>query len=280
MNWAHPHSTDGSQDSGHHAASSDGLVSPPLGLFTLLECLRMGVEASALLMASGLLASTPRGDGHLVLVLPGFATDDRATLFLRAFLAARGFDARSWDLGPNFDHHTVGAGGERIAQSIRKLREESGRRISLIGWSLGGVIAREAARRSPEAIRQVVTLGSAFAGDPRANSLRLLYELLCGSKVDSPATIERFAAGHHPLPVPSTAVYSKSDGIAAWKNCRALANNITENVEVHASHFGMVVNPAVFYIVADRLAQREGEWAPFDRSGIFSLLYPGEAAPN
>jgi hypothetical protein len=101
--------------------------------------------------------------------------------------------------------------------------------------------------------------------------------MLSGSAVDSPAALERLAAGSQPLPVPSTAVFSKTDGIAAWQNCRGLTDKFTENVEVHSSHFGMVVNPAVFHIVADRLAQAEGEWSPFNRGGAFTLLYPAEA---
>lgn len=251
-------------------------IDRPSALLTLLEGLRFGLEATSLLLCYGVLAGSPRGDSHAVLVLPGFATDDRATLLLRLFLRSLGYDVRSWDLGWNLDHRTVGLKGERLSQRIHAIREETGRPISLVGWSLGGVIAREAARRHPEDIRQVVTMGSPFGGDPTANSIRDLYEMLSGNRVDSPAALLRFAAGAEPLPVPSTAIFSRSDGIAAWENCRAEIDAITENVEVHSSHLGMVANAAVFHIVADRLAQPEGAWRPFERDGAFEMFLPDE----
>lgn len=248
---------------------------PPL-LLTMLEGLRGGMEAAALLMVSGILAGAPRGDGHTVLVLPGFATDDSITLPLRIFLASRGYDVQPLDLGWNLDHHTVGVGGEHLARRIKQLRERSGTPVSLVGWSLGGVLAREMARRTPEDVRQVITLGSPFSGNPRATSVRALYELLTGVRIDSPAALARVATGRQPLPIPSTAIFSKSDGIAAWENCCSMTDSITENIEVHASHVGMVANPTVYHIIADRLAQPAGEWRPFSRKGPFSIVYPGE----
>ena len=266
-----PWGTGGSSRNG--SADAQPIARPPT-LLTMLEGLRLGLEASTLALSSGLLLASPRGDGHTVLVLPGFATDDRATLLLRLFLQSRGYDVRSWDLGWNLDHHTVGLNGEHLSERIRALHEETGRRVSLVGWSLGGVIAREAARRNPADVRQVVTLGSPFSGDPTANSIRGLYEMLSGNRVDSPASLARFAAGATPLQVPSTAIFSRSDGIAAWENCRAQVDAISENVEVHSSHMGMIAHPAVFHVVADRLAQPFGAWRPFARNGLFSIFYP------
>ncbi len=254
------------------------IIERPPALLTMLEGLRLGLEASTLALSSGLLLASPHGDGHAVLVLPGFATDDRSTLLLRLFLQSRGYDVRSWDLGWNLDHHTVGLNGEHLSGRIHALREETGRQISLVGWSLGGVMARETARRHPKDVRQVVTLGSPFSGDPTANSIRGLYEMLSGNRVDSPAARARFAAGAAPLPVPSTAIFSRSDGIAAWENCRACVDPITENVEVHSSHLGMIAHPAVFHVVADRLAQPADAWRPFARKGLFSIFYPLESS--
>jgi len=242
-------------------------IRPPSKMLTVLETMRIGFEVNALFLSAGLLATTPRGDGHVVLVLPGFATDDGATILLRTFLAWRGYDVRAWDLGYNLDHRTVGFGGERVIDLIRTLRAKSGRAISLVGWSLGGVIAREAARHLPDDVRQVVTLASPFTGDPTANAVRGLYERLSGNRADSPAARKRFAAGHAPLPMPSSAIFSKSDGIAAWQNCVGGTDAITENIQVHSSHFGMVANPTVFRIVADRLAQPEGGWMPYAAKG-------------
>lgn len=249
-------------------------IRPPSQWLTLAEPCRAGIEALGLFTLAPLLALAPRGDGHTVLVLPGFATSDHATALLRRFLVRRGYDARSWDLGWNLDHKTVGEQGEIITARIRALWEESGRTVSLVGWSLGGVIAREAARRVPDGVRNVITLGSPFAGDPSANAIRGLYEWLSGNIIDSPATRARYAAGDQPLPVPSSAVFSRTDGIAAWRNCMGIENEINENIEVISSHFGLVTNPAVLHLVADRLAQPEAEWRRFSRPGALAFLYP------
>jgi hypothetical protein len=101
-----------------------------------------------------------------------------------------------------------------------------------------------------------------------------IYEHLTGNKVESAASMRRFEAGPHPLPVPSTSIYSRSDGIAAWENCVAIEDHQSENVEVHASHMGMVVNAVIFHVLADRLAQPEGKWAPFTPKGPLAALMP------
>ncbi len=228
-----------------------------------MEMFRASFEGFNLLMSSPVLAAAPRGDGHGVMVLPGFATDDDATSLLRSFLERLGYDVHPWRLGMNLDHRTAGYRGEHIAKQIRQLVERTGRKVSLVGWSLGGVIAREAARRDPNAVRQVISIASPFSGNPHANHVGSLYELLSGNRVDSPAAIRRFANGPLPLPMPSTSIYSRTDGITAWENCVATTDSQTENVEVNSSHFGMVMNTTVFRVVADRLAQHEGEWQPY-----------------
>ena len=234
-------------------------------VLTAMEMLRANLEGITMLLSRPALAAGPRGDGHGVLVLPGFATDDSSSTFLRSFLADIGYAAFPWGLGMNLDHRTAGMEGENVARQIQRVVELTGRKVSLVGWSLGGVIAREAARRNPQAVRQVITIASPFGGNPRANHARLAYEWLSGNKVDSPRAIRRFALGAKPLSVPSTSIYSRTDGITAWENCLAEPDHQTENVEVHGSHFGMMMNTVVFRIVADRLAQPEGSWAPFMR---------------
>jgi pimeloyl-ACP methyl ester carboxylesterase len=255
-------------------------ITPPSSLLTLGELVRVGFEASALMMSLPWLSVSPMGDGHAVLVIPGFGTNDTATLLLRTFLKSRGHSVHTWDLGYNLDHRTTGPGGERLMHRIAALRAESGGKVSLVGWSLGGVLAREVARLMPDDVRQVVTLASPFTGDPTANAVRALYELLSQTKVDTPAARARFAGGGGALPVPATSVFSRTDGIAPWENCHGETDEINENVEVHSSHFGMIANPAVFHIVADRLAQPEGHWRPFERAGTFAIMYPLEAAPS
>lgn len=238
-------------------------IKPPSLLLAAMELVRASFEGLNLLLSSPELGDTPRGDGHSVMVLPGFATDDQATAFLRRFLEGLGYDVHPWRLGWNLDHRTAGYDGEHIARQIDNIVDATGRKVSLVGWSLGGVIAREAARRDPGAVRQVITVASPFCGNPQANHVGSLYELLSGNKIDSPAVLQRYALGSMPLPMPSTSIYSCSDGITAWENCVAEPDHQTENIEVRSSHFGMMMNTTVFRIVADRLAQQEGAWAPF-----------------
>ena len=238
-------------------------ISRPPAILAALEIPRAGFEGWSLLWSGPMLAAAPRGDGHGVLVLPGFAATDRSTAFLRSFLQALGYDAHPWRLGWNLDHRTAGSNGEHVTRRIDEIAAATGRKISLVGWSLGGVIAREAARRVPQAVRQVVTIGSPFCGNPHANNVAQIYEWLSGTKVDSPAAMRRSALGPLPLPMPSSALYSRTDGITAWQNCVAIPDHQTENIEVHSSHLGMVMNPEVYRIVADRLAQPEHSWSPF-----------------
>jgi len=251
----------------------DTPIRPPFLGLAFLEMGRCMMEAASTLALSPVLAMAPRGDGHPVVVLPGFATSDGMTLLLRSFLAAQGYNVYPMDLGWNFDHHTVGENGEHIAERIRLIREETGRKVSLVGWSLGGVIAREAARRDPEDLRQVISLGSPFAGDPHATNLKSFYQFATGNDFSSEKMTERYRKGPRVLPIPSTAVFSRTDGITAWENCIGDSDAINENVEVVSSHFGFVTNPAVFQIIADRLAQPEGGWKPFvPRTPLSSVL--------
>lgn len=256
------------------ARSSAEIRRPQLG-WTMLETPRFLAETGMLALAWPVLMRAPMGDGHPVMVLPGFATNDKMTGLLRTYLGKLGYAVFPWDLGWNLDQHSAGENGEHVAARIDAIAQETGRKVSLVGWSLGGVIAREAARRDHDALRQVVTLGSPFTGNPRATSLSMLYELMTGNKVSSPETALRYGLGHHPLPVPSSAIFSRSDGITAWENCVSEIDPRTENIEVHCSHFGFVANPGVFWAVADRLSQPQHDWTRFDSAGPFAGFFPG-----
>lgn len=245
---------------------------PFVGL-TMMEPLRFTVESWATMLTWPLLAGAPRGDGHTVMVLPGFATSDAMTVILRGYLASLGYDVHGWELGWNLDQHSAGENGEHVARRIANLADRSGKKVSLVGWSLGGVIAREAARRDHGSLRQVIALGSPFTGDPGATSLTTVYEWMTGNRVTAAEAHARYADAHLPLPVPSTAVFSRTDGVTAWENCVSETDARTENIEVHASHFGMVSNPAVFWAVADRLAQPDRAWAPFANPGPYAALF-------
>jgi pimeloyl-ACP methyl ester carboxylesterase len=212
-------------------------------------------ELPAFLAAYPLLQRAPRGDGHPVLVLPGLAASDVSTRPLRTCLRTQGYAPHGWKQGPNRGPRS---GVEAtIDARLIELAQRYNRKVSSIGWSLGGVLAREAARRSSGLVRQVITLGSPFGNEPKASNAWRLYEILSGRQVDDWPDRE---ATKLPPPVPSTAIYTRSDGVA-WQGCREQESATTENIEVEGSHSGLGYNPAVLYPIADRLALPEGEMA-------------------
>lgn len=241
---------------------------PPSRLLLALE-VRGIWELQAFFAAYPLLMRAARGDGHAVLVLPGLSASDVSTRPLRTYLKALGYAAHGWKQGANRGPRP--GVEDAIDARITELAEGHGRKVSLIGWSLGGVLAREAARRAPKSVRQVITLGSPFANEPKASNAWQLYEALSGRQVDDWPNREAMKL---PPPVPSTAIYSRTDGIVTWYGCRERESATTQNIEVEGSHCGLGHNPAALYAIADRLALPEGGWAPFDRSGLRSLVYP------
>lgn len=241
---------------------------PPSQLLLALE-VRGIFELQAFFAAYPLLRRAPRGDGHPVLVLPGLSASDVSTRPLRSYLKAQGYAAHGWKQGAN--HGPRPGVEDGIDARLAELAQRYQRKVSLIGWSLGGVFAREAARRAPALVRQVITLGSPFASEPKASNAWRLYEVLSERKVDDWPDREAMKL---PPPVPSTAIYSRTDGIVAWQGCLEEESDTTENIEVEGSHSGLGYNPAVLYAIADRLVLSEGEWSPFDRGGLRSAIYP------
>jgi hypothetical protein len=245
-------------------------LKPPSKLLLLAEFRAVG-ELALGLASLPLLASAPRGDGHTVLVLPGFLTSDKSTEFLRGVLSHLGYNAVGWNMGRN----TGGLYSRRapLREKLESLQQESGRRVSVVGWSLGGVYARDLALAAPEHVRRIVTLGTPFSGNLRANNVGRLYDRVSGENPEHarPADIEALAGD---LPVPATSIYSRTDGIVHWRTSRGQPSDNAENIEVWgASHIGLGVNPAVVWAVADRLAQPDGQFTPFGHTGPFSLAY-------
>jgi pimeloyl-ACP methyl ester carboxylesterase len=224
-----------------------------------------------------LAALVPRGDGQPVLVLPGLTAGDSSTVSMRQFLKTKGYPTAGWKMGMNLGPRP---GVERgLIDLVENLAEEHGRKISIVGWSLGGIYARQLAKLRPNLVRQVISLGSPFGGNPRATNAWRVYEMASGQ---SSHDGEQHMGGaiSAPPPVPSTAIYSKTDGICAWQNCIEVKSDIAENIEVRGSHCGLGHHPAAVYAVADRLAQPEGDWKPFDRSGVKSMIFPEPKYPS
>ncbi len=242
---------------------------PSLALF-FLEGQRALLESLMLIPSQPWLRRTPRGDGHPVLVLPGFAAGDDSTRVLRRFLRERGYAPHPWLLGRNLG---IQAGlREGLQERVESLCERYGRKLSLLGWSLGGIYARELAKRMPGHVRQVVTLASPFKDAGRASNASRLFDLFSGQRrADSRSAVaDRLCV---PPEVPSTAIFTKSDGIVHWSTCLEPETDHTENIEVPGSHCGLGFNPLVLYAVADRLSQPEGDWKPFERTGWRRAVY-------
>jgi pimeloyl-ACP methyl ester carboxylesterase len=249
-------------------------IAPPSKLLALSELPRALAELGSLPWFGPLLMSAPRGDGHPVLVLPGFVTTDASTTLLRRYLQALGYTPYAWELGRNLGPKAIGREGEKLIERLDAIYAETGRQVSIIGWSLGGVMARQVARRRPDKVRQVISLGSPFTGNPRATNVMQAYETLTGQRMSDAHTQAQLRESRQTPPVPSTAIYTKADGVVAWQNCCEPEDATTDNIEVYGSHCGLGVNASVLYAIADRLAQGEGEWAPFERKGLRTLMYP------
>jgi len=213
-----------------------------------------------------------------VLALPGFLASDLSMAPMRRYLKELGYEAHAWNMGRNLGG--VYSKRRALRELLTSTYESAGRKVSVVGWSLGGVYARDLALQAPDMVRSVITLGSPFANDIRATNATRLYELVSGEGVDDIPGLREAIAGD--LPVPATSIYSRTDGIVNWRTSLLRPSATAENIEVHlASHIGLGVNPAALWAVADRLAQAEGEFRHFDRSGPFAIAYaPPENAQS
>jgi pimeloyl-ACP methyl ester carboxylesterase len=259
--------------------SVDDIRSEPAGAPSL-ALLALEVRAwpeLALYFASWpLLLAQPRGDGHSVLVLPPFGATDASTSPLRALLRALGYSSHGWGLGQNLGPTAaiLDGGPTRLLE----LAERSGRRVSIIGWSAGGIFGREVARRHPDAVRQVITLGSPFRlmlDDRYKTHAAFFYRLAERWHAPHDDSIRASAYNAPLLDVPATAIYSRTDGVASWQWCLEDDGPLAENIEVYGSHCGLGHNPAVLVAIADRLAQPDGEWKPFTPPRALRHLFPG-----
>jgi pimeloyl-ACP methyl ester carboxylesterase len=206
----------------------------------------------------------PVGDGHPVIVYPGLGAGAMHTSQLRSFLKDCGFTALDWDGGIN-----TGPVGRlhdwlpTLEERLREVHDRSGRKVSLVGWSLGGVYARELAKSCPECVRQVITLATPFQALARGNHAGSLFRLLHPDAHVDAEVQERVS---RTPPVPTTSIYSKTDGIVSWHGCLERKTRRSESIEVATSHLGMVSHAQVLRIVANRLAQPEGQWRPLKRA--------------
>lgn len=199
------------------------------------------------------LAIQRRGEGEPVLVLPGFGASDTSTAILRSYLAYLGYDVRGWQLGTN-----RGNVEELLPRVIEKAHEyfnDCDVPLRLVGWSLGGYLAREVARDHPEIVDRVITLGSPVVGGPKYTAAAKVYEMN-GFDLDAieQSVEERYMV---PIQVPITAIYSKHDGVVAWRACVDERSPNVDHIEVTSTHLGLGFDPTVFRLVAEHLAEED-----------------------
>jgi len=200
------------------------------------------------------LARQPRGEGEPVMVFPGFGAGDASTLPLRAYVRWLGYRVAGWGLGTN--RGDVPDLIPQVTERVVEQAERAGRAVRLVGWSLGGYLAREAARERPEAVERVITLGTPVVGGPKYTAVAGIYERQGIDLDEIEAGVE--ARNRVPMEVPVTAVYSRSDAVVAWQACIDRHSREVEHVEVRSTHLGMGVSPDVYRIVAQRLARGRG----------------------
>ncbi|MGB0922409.1 MAG: esterase/lipase family protein [Alphaproteobacteria bacterium] len=245
------------------------------GFANILSEARVAGEIASLAIAWPALQNAPKGDGHPVLVLPGFSAGDTLTLALRRYLRGQGYRAHAWRLGVNMGPSPARL--RALGTRFLRLQRDYGQKVSLIGWSMGGIYARELARLYPDQVRQVITLGSPFGAHPRDTSIWPMLQAAFPQVADK-LDDDLFSAMRVAPPVPTTAVWSKRDGVVPWGACVEQPGRQTENIEIQGSHIGFTHNPAALFAVADRLAQHEGEWQKFNRSGLRRLVYLSASA--
>ncbi len=224
------------------------LAPPPPGAI-IGEAL-LPFQITSLALAAPFLATAPKGNGETVIVLPGYGAGDASTAVLRRFLRLLGYNATGWGMGAN-DGDVL-----RLLARMEEMlanHHDNADTLHLVGWSLGGYLAREVARNLPERITSVVTLGSPVFGGPKYTAVAAMFS-------DTPEAlddIERLVAERYrvPLTVPTTAIYSKLDGVVAWQACIDHLSPNVEHVEITSSHSGFGFSPTAFRTIADRLAR-------------------------
>lgn len=224
---------------------------------------RFLLESLSVLLASEQFKNMPEGNDDPVMVLPGLTTSDEVTFLLRRFLIEKGYRVYGWGLGINRGY--IPKYEDKLLRKIRYLYLKHGKKLRLVGWSMGGIYARELAKISPDVVGQVITMGSPFSGGKnQKTNVSTVYRLLNGQKI-SEVHDRRALELHLPAPVPTSAIYSKTDGVVHWKYCMEYAEgDHLENIEVKGSHLGMGFNSMIYTVLADRLSQDLNNWKPFD----------------
>ncbi|MGV0768441.1 esterase/lipase family protein [Mycobacterium syngnathidarum] len=250
-------------------------LNPPPALWTATEGWRAVAELLSLYPARRCLDSLPDGDGAPVLVLPGLAVGDITTVPLRRVLARHGYAPYSWGLGANMGPTRRVIDG--LDALLDQVVSEHGRMVSIVGWSLGGLLGRDLAVRHPDAVCRLITMGTPL-GITHHRQTRAGFVYDWCSRFHLPEyAFDTWKRQQVPETLPTTSIYSRSDGISRWESCLLPTGPRWENVEVIGSHNGFGFNPLALRVVLDRLALPAGEWAPFRGPRRLRRYYPRPA---
>ena len=234
----------------------------------LMEMPRMVMEVGSLMLSAPWLRGLPKGDGHAVMIIPGFLGDDRLNRSLVRYLTHLGYSAAGWGMGPNLGPNYFAV--DELKDRVTNLAKEGDGTITLIGHSLGGLYAREIARMQPDNVRQVISLGSPFGkGSEQGSNAQGMFDRI-NPRVNGSSQLND---SHKDLalapPVPTTSIYTKSDGVVNWRTNIQFPNHPrVQNIEVIGSHSGLTLNPAVWYLLAHRLQHTRDDWQPL-KSRLF-----------
>lgn len=247
------------------SAPLDDHPAPPELWHSLSEGVRALFECQQLLLARPFLKRAPQGDGHPVMTLPGFGGADGCMAPLRSWITRWGYDARPWELGRNFPKYKMSSLDEamlfrekmvaRAARQLEKIYLETGQKVSLVGWSLGGIYAHELGQLHPEWVRRVITLGTPH-GDPRGTAAWDIMRRAYNSNV--PEEVQDISgwlvANAGEQKVPMTVIFSPTDGIVS-QEVAMIGHPSVRHLAVNSSHLGFAINPKVYWLLAKELAR-------------------------
>lgn len=230
-------------------------------------------------------ARVANGDGHPVMIFPGFCTNERFLAPLHQHCRSLGYHVLDWGRGYNFGPRgDLGVWVAELAEHARRLLAGHRQRPTLVGYSLGGFYAREVAKLLPHKVRQVITIGTPFNAEADCSHAGWLFRILSGAAQEfDQAQVIRLRS---PPPVPTTSIYSRADGIVAWQTCLHEGTDVlSQDIEIVGSHMGMPWNHEVFRVIEDRLAPRHGRWKPYvsahaDPAGASRAVRRSAVPPN
>ncbi|MGA5302504.1 esterase/lipase family protein [Nucisporomicrobium flavum] len=251
---------------------------PPHWLLLSTDPGRAIGEAALSAVGRAILRAAPRGDGHPVVVLPGLGGGDASTFVLRRTLRRLGYAVHGWNLGRN--NGPTADVIRHVPGLVAELANRYGRRVSIVGWSLGGIYAHAAARAHPDRVRQVITLGSPIRMTHPAQTHAMVYYKLHAHRHVPEHLLPPSEVVQPPLTMPATSIFSRWDGIVSYRASMHPPYERHENIATVSSHFGLGHHPAVLWAVADRLAQPESGWRPFEPPTMLMPLFPAPPGPD